>query len=253
MKAKILSILLAVFVGINATFLLSCSKEGDNKDGSTDIKRELVSKIWEKDGINYYFYSNQSVFMEITVNPSPGDLVLYNSRAIGNWALINNEISIYWTAFSLGLKLVDINAPTKLYLIEDPIIPYLKEADSGDLINPKKNKTKIDYTSNDLVDKGILGKWSKEFSVQDSSTGMSNNVDVNMEFFSDGNVRTTEPIVSQMDYIDKFSTQKGVLKINKFLGDSPVTFFYSIEDGNRLFLYDYESTEISMVWTKIEE
>jgi len=252
MKVKILSILLMFFGGINATFLSSCSKEGDNKDESTDIKRELVSKIWEKDGINYYFYSNQSVFMEIAVNPSAGDLVLYNSRAIGNWTLINNEISIYWTAISSGLKLVDINIPTKFYFIDDSIIPYLEEVDSGDIINPKKNRTKKDCTSSDLVDKGILGKWSKEFSVESSSTGMSNNVVVNMEYLSDGTVRTTEPLLSQMDYIDKFSTQKGVLRINKFLDNSPETFFYSIEDGNRLLLYDYESTEICMVWKKIE-
>lgn len=252
MKTKILSILFVFFGCTNVVSFSSCSKEGDNKDGSKDINRELVSKIWEKNGIYYYFYSNQSVFMETTPTPSTGALVIYDSRAIGNWTLINDEITINWTAVSTGTKIVDINTPSKLYYIDDSIIPYLKDAYSGDNINPMKNKTKKDNTSNDLVDKGILGKWSCEFSIQSSSTGMSNNVFVNMEFLSDGNVRTTEPLVSHMDYIDKFSTQKGVLRINKFLGNSPETFFYSILDDNRIILYDYESTEISWVWTKVE-
>lgn len=245
-KIKINVILLCSLVA----FFSACNNDDDKSaDTLENLEKKLVSYEWKINEVTFMFYNNHSVFLEVPITSvSPGTLYIQESRAIGTWNLLNNNLKFNWKAI-IGIADINSIVPNDIYIEEDESHGiYYKQNNSGIRTYINVGKEKTDPTTNDTIDKGVLGSWQRDFSVQDTS-GSQNIVTITMEFLTDGQVKFIEENILHLNESSKYTTSYGLLLIDKFLGGDSESFFYSIDNGKMVF-YSSDTAEIEMIWNR---
>ena len=246
MKTKLLYMML--FMSIFSIMFVSCSgDEAENDSISDSLEKKLVSYEWKLDGVTLVFNNNHSVFLEVPItNITTGTLYIQESRAIGTWTLQNNNLKFNWKAV-VGIADINSIVPNDIYIEEDENHSfYFKQKSNDKRTYIDVGKAKTDFTTNDAIDKGVLGSWQRDFSVQDTN-GKQNIVTITMEFLSDGQVRFIEDNILHINESSKYTTSSGLLLIDKFFGGNPESFFYSVDNG-KMFFYSSDTAEIVMIW-----
>lgn len=238
-----------VFLLCTLVALFTACNNDDEKSGSIldNLENKLVSYEWEINGVTFLFYNNHSVFLEVPITSvSPGTLYIKETRAIGTWNLLNNNLKFNWKAM-IGIADNNPIIPYDIYIEEDENHSiYFKQNNSDKRTYIHAGKAKKDPTTNDAIDKGVLGVWQRKFGVQDTG-GNQNVVTITMELLADGQVRFLEDNILHLNETSKYTTTCGLLLIDKFLGGKTESFFYSIENGKMVF-YSSDTAEIEMIW-----